>query len=77
MDDIDIRTYIGQENPESDDPNAKKSTFEYMRDQSKSYGYYATKGNREYTVHKKFTSRWRFRFVFPSSVFFLVKTSRT
>jgi hypothetical protein len=34
MDDVDIRTYLGQENPENDDFNAKSSMMSFMRDQS-------------------------------------------
>ena len=59
MDDRDIRAYIGQESPENDSHSAKTSAFEYMRDQSNSYSYYAAYGNREYTVHK-YNARWYF-----------------
>jgi hypothetical protein len=49
MDDIDIRTYIGQENPTSDDHNGKAGMFSYMNDQSAWNGYYSH-GNYECVV---------------------------
>ena len=60
MDDKDIRTYIGQPNPDNDDNNAKESMFSYMRDQSGWNGYYSS-FNREYIVHKQYTARWFFQ----------------
>jgi hypothetical protein len=49
MDDIEIRTYMGQENPEEDSAGAKKSVITIMRDQTKwNTGY--SNHNREYTI---------------------------
>ena len=59
MDDKDIRTYMGQPNPQNDDTNAGVSEMEFMRDQSGRHTGYSTT-NREYTVMKKYTGRWWF-----------------
>eukprot|EP00729_Bicosta_minor_P015817 gene15817-24511_t len=57
MDDREIRTYMGQANPEDDSTGAKKSEMNFMRDQS-SYNSGHSHQNREYTVMKKYTGRW-------------------
>jgi hypothetical protein len=59
MDDIDIRTYLGQPEPEKDDIDAKASMFSVMNDQSGWNAHYSH-GNYEYTVMKKYTARWYF-----------------
>ena len=59
MDDREIRTYMGQPNPTSDEYGAPVSEMNLMRDQTK-WHTGASNDNREYTVMKKYTGRWWF-----------------
>ena len=57
MDDREIRTYIGQPDPENDAHGAEATMFSTMRDQSHRHTGYSN-NNREYTTMKKYTARW-------------------
>ena len=52
MDDREIRTYLGQENPTSDAFGAQASELNIMRDKSAFHTGYSN-ANKEYTVMKK------------------------
>jgi hypothetical protein len=57
MDDRDIRTYLGQPDPNNDNHNAEKSMMSFMHDQN-GYNTYGTNSNREWSMMKFYTARW-------------------
>ena len=58
MDDYEIRAYLGQKNPDDDNPNSNQvSEMNVMRDQS-GFNTGHSRWNREYTIIKKYTARW-------------------
>ena len=55
MDDREIRTYMGQPDP-NDDFNGQASSISLMHDQHGHHSISTT--NREYTIMKSYTARW-------------------
>jgi hypothetical protein len=57
LDDVHIRTYVGQPDPTNDDFNAKASMVSYMHDQN-GHDARGSNGNFEWSMLKQYTARW-------------------